>query len=218
MVFQFSKTHFVSSFPLLGKRWFGVTASTDILCRDFRNLLVSGRQSDLVVNCGNRNMYGHALIFFARSRVFEKMLLDCEEGVLTLNKCDEPVFAHLLSYIYSGSIGDCTTVCLSKLCEAAARYGLEDLKNKCFLAMRARLGKENIYEYLIVSDTLNNFDFKTAAVTYLVEEDDLLDGEEWKDFFQKNSRLGNEILRAALEKKSKRISFLRKINEIQRNR
>lgn len=100
---------------------------------------------------GNKTIGAHQSILTAGSRVFAAMFQSVPREAQTRREdIDMDVLVQLLAYLYSGNAPKlCCEQLAQPLYDAAARFGVEPLKQDCIVALVKRLNVENTLELLV---------------------------------------------------------------------
>lgn len=145
--------------------------STQKLSEDFEKLLISKKNSDVVILVGDKKFDAHRFILTTRSCVFEAMFSydtkEKKEKEVTITDIDGEIFEKLLEYIYTDKVED-LDIFAEELLEASDKYQLQGLKEMCEDSLAKTLSIENAIRILILADRHNAKHLKEFAMNYAV--------------------------------------------------
>lgn len=132
----------------------------------------------------------HINILSARSPVFSAMfqsgLIKEENRPVIITDIEMEVFKQMLIYLYTGSAPKLEEECITPpLLEAAEKYGIEMLKNRCVGVLLKRLKKDNAIKLLIWSHFHSIPSLYHYSMNCVVDNwRELCSKQEWMDFMK----------------------------------
>lgn len=138
--------------------------------QDFVKLFESGRNADVSFLVQGERIPAHKLVLESRCAVFDRMLeSDMEEGiskVITVTDIEPRIFKELLKFLYAEHQPQIAGKDLLDLLLAADKYGVEVLAQICERKVIADFNRRNYVEALLVADSINRQELKSAAMTF----------------------------------------------------
>lgn len=154
-----------------------------------------------IVACDNKKIKSHKFVL-SRSRVFDAMLnvhdtKEAQDGVIEISDIDHDVLTEMLRYMYTDEIPKIKEMAC-KLLIAANKYDLQGLANDCEDYLIKNLTVENFVEALVIADSLELHQLKSAAIHFVTEnrKNNIFASEEWKCLEKDHLELVLEILKS----------------------
>jgi len=136
------------------------------------SLYQSGKFSDCIIVCGNKEFQCHKTILASRSPVFDAMLShDMEEkksGRIVVEDLDVDVVQGMLEFIYSGHVKD-IKLKASGLLAAADKYDLTLLKQLCVTSLCLNIDSSNVLDMLVLSEVYNEPTLRSLSLAFTTE-------------------------------------------------
>ncbi|KAF8771108.1 Speckle-type POZ protein-like B like protein [Argiope bruennichi] len=163
---------------------------------DLKNMFEGGIFADAAIKVGTEIFKVHKNILSARSPVFRKMftkgMKGTIDGTLVIKNLDEDTTRRLLIYIYTDTISACQWEDIKNLFSAADNYEITSLKKKCVSLMKASLSVSNVCEALVLANSHQDDDLKTAAFGFIFKYG--FSSDAWKEFEKLNFSLAHQTL------------------------
>jgi len=137
---------------------------TTNLCRTqlqshFIDMFESAAYADVTFLVQNEKMAAHKSVLASRSSYFKNMfeagMQESASNQVTVTDVEPATFKAVLRFLYSGLMEEEEFASLAELIGAADKYGLDELKKACELAMRTDLQMENLIDALLLADMHN---------------------------------------------------------------
>ncbi|XP_074095898.1 speckle-type POZ protein-like [Cotesia typhae] len=145
--------------------------TTQKLSEDFEKLLISKKNSDVVIFVGDNKFDAHRFILTTRSCVFEAMFSydtkEKKENEVTITDIDGEIFEKLLEYIYTDKV-EYLDIFAEELLEASDKYQLQGLKEMCEDSLAKTVSIENAIRIIILADCHNAKHLKKFTMNYAV--------------------------------------------------
>lgn len=169
------------------------------LIQDYKNVLLDGRNHDLILKIGDKELRAHQDILRARSRVFQSMLdHDMKEkssGIIDVPDCDPRAMELYLSYVYCVTVEAHDQSNMLGLYYIADKYDMKGLKEDCSKFIKKSLSTTNICDIIQLALRHSDSGLLEYATEYFMENAlDIMVTVEWQSFLMNNSTLGNELL------------------------
>lgn len=144
------------------------------VCESLQALLQTGNLSDVVLKVGSETIDAHRLILAARSPVFERMfscpMKETTDNEVLVQDFDAISMRALVKYLYTGVVdhvdleSDDYAV---NLLQAAHRYEVPGLVDRCVQVLVGRLRVETAAERLEMAELLGNKYFKAQCLEFI---------------------------------------------------
>lgn len=126
------------------------------LMNDYKQIFVSGDNSDLLVRTSDGNVLKlHKFPLITRSNTFNRMfnsdMSENESGVLEIKDFDSVVLTELFRFIYYNHVENLGDIDM-ELYKAAEKYLMQELKEKCLQSIFETIMKKDIIEVLEFAD------------------------------------------------------------------
>lgn len=176
---------------------------------DFKELLLSGSNSDVIIEVKHKKFNCHRCILGARSPVFAAMLdHDMKEktsGVLTIEDVEPDVFQEFLLYLYSGNDNLLSWKNFPELYKLADKYGVEDLKNVITNDIKENINKENFIEFFKLSRLPNDSKLSQVVIQFFVDKSiEIVRREDWMTCLSENPVECNVLIKALADYSQKK--------------
>lgn len=181
------------------------------LCNSFKDLLTSGRMSDVVIVVSGERLNAHSVILGARSQVFNTMLSSpMKEGLekeVTIPDVSVDVMKGLLEYLYTGNIekplddDDFS----SGLLRAAHRFELKELLQECEQIMVSQISASNAVCWFELADVLSCQELRAACLRCIRQHLSAIQGTEgYEQLVERRPALLKDIIAAVAPPPAKR--------------
>ncbi|GBN58921.1 Speckle-type POZ protein B [Araneus ventricosus] len=172
--------------------------ASNTLTDDIKSLYGVEFLCDLELRTSTSSFSAHKIILCARSPVFTKMFAtDFRENkskCVEITDMDSDTLRRLLLYIYTDTLEDLDIKTACRLYEAADKYWILSLKDRCSAFLKENLDTSNACEVLAVADMHNDEDFKLAVQEYILEHECVFRSEKWKYLISINPKLTSETM------------------------
>ena len=178
------------------------------MMKNFEQFFLSKEMSDIQIKCGDKTFEAHQVILSSWSPVFRGMfqaeMKEKETKTVEIQDLDPDVMLEMLKFFYIGSCNisqkNPDPVNVMGLLEAADRYQVDILKEKCEEVMISILDPTNCLRILDCADMFGAQDLKTRAMELVVSNmKTLLGSDEWKECAKKRPHLFVDISEALAE-------------------
>jgi len=144
------------------------------VCESLQALLQTGNLSDVVLKVGSETIDAHRLILAARSPVFERMfscpMKETTDNEVLVQDFDAISMRALVKYLYTGvvdHVGLESDDYAVNLLQAAHRYEVPGLVDRCVQVLVGRLRVETAAERLEMAELLGNRYFKAQCLEFI---------------------------------------------------
>lgn len=146
------------------------------VCEALGALLSTKELVDVIIEVNEERIEAHSVILAARSPVFSRMfassMKESIEKVVRLNDLDAGAVMAMINYMYTGALSqellDSDESAL-RLLEAAHRYEITTLVDKCTSALGGRLSVETVSERLQLANLFNCKTFQAQCLNFIRE-------------------------------------------------
>lgn len=172
---------------------------------DFKEMLLSGKNSDVTIQVKRKKFKCHRCILSARSPVFSAMMEhDMKEkasGVVTIKDAEPTAFQEFLLYLYTGNKDHLNWKNLADLYKLGDKYNVEDLKSLCVKHIKKNITVVNFYEFFLLSQQCNDSELKDITVEFFLEfSKDIVGSDNWITFLSENLAECNVLITALANK------------------
>ncbi|CAK9058861.1 unnamed protein product [Durusdinium trenchii] len=144
------------------------------VCQSLQALLQSGSMADVALKVGSEEIQAHSIILGARSPVFERMfscpMKEKKDKEVHIQDLEAAPVKALVKYLYTGVVDqtslDNDNLALSLL-EAAHRYEVPGLVERCVQVIVTRFKVETVAERLEMADMIGSKYFKAQCLEYI---------------------------------------------------
>lgn len=162
-------------------------------------MLLGGRNHDLILKVGDKELRAHRDILRARSRVFESMLdHDMKEknsGVIDIRDCNVQAMEQFLTYVYCGKVENLDKSNMLELYYVADKYEMMGLKAECTHFIKNSLSQTNICNVIQLASKHTDSYLLEQATNYFIDNAlDIMRTVEWQLFLKENPTVANELL------------------------
>lgn len=183
--------------------FFSFSTDMQIFRGGYKELLLSGRNSDFTINVKSMKFEVHRSILAARSPVFSAMMEhEMEEkrsGEMTIIDADPAVFKEFLLYLYTGDEEDLDWKNIADLYTLGDKYFVQDLKHLCVERIKTHISIENFFQIFYISQQLNNLNISESVIQFFLEDAKEIVASEKCIEFVKTHREESNVLLEALE-------------------
>ncbi|KAF8771103.1 TD and POZ domain-containing protein 4 [Argiope bruennichi] len=152
--------------------------------------------SDVSLRAGTVSFPVHKLILSSRSPVFKAMFTkDMKEKTSTcidIPDMDADTLHQLLFYIYENKLQKLTWEMAANLFEAADRYGIMDLSEKCSKFLKSNLSESNVCDILVLADMHHDENLRKSVLDFIQKNSEIIYSDGWKVFKENHSKLAWE--------------------------
>lgn len=156
----------------------------------------SQKYTDLSIMCNGKLFQAHKLVLGSASPVFESLIENQIDSLLTVDDVAPEVFQVLLEFVYTGQVSmDYEKA--KALLEAADKYKFGDLKNMCLCKIESNINVLTAVEILIIFDKRCNTrrKFKMNVMNFIKSNIvDVISSPAWKEILVKHVDLLEEVL------------------------
>ncbi|GFU66281.1 kelch-like protein 6 [Trichonephila clavipes] len=166
------------------------------LKKDFKALYNEGTLSDVTLYTKTKSFPAHSAVLCARSPVFKDMFTnDMKEEIEGNVDLNADTVRRMLLYMYTDSLEGLRWESALRLYEAANKYEILALREKCSAFLEDHMSPINVCDALLLTDTHQDSDFKDFVQTYIIDRDKyVFCSKEWKMLVKKNSELAVETM------------------------
>ncbi|KAF8787348.1 Speckle-type POZ protein like [Argiope bruennichi] len=166
---------------------------------DLKSICCDGFLSDIMLCTATNTFPVHKIILSARSPVFMRMfstdMKEKHDEYVDITDVSSETLFRLLLYIYTDTVEDLTMEAASELYEAADKYSVLSLKEKCSTFIKDNFSPSNVCQILIIADLHHDEILKLAVQDYILENYYIVfKSEEWKQLMETNPRLTTETM------------------------
>lgn len=157
-----------------------LTPSLQKMKTDFRIMFMQPEFGDITIAVDGKTLRAHKDILSGRCPVFAAMFSqewqEQKTQVVTIKDFDFETVFSMIEYIYYGGDDDAydDTVDIFELLNAAHMYQLDHLKSKCEQQLCTSLHKENVVNYIAISDTFDLPKLKIEALAFLMNGNQIM--------------------------------------------
>lgn len=144
------------------------------VCESLQGLLQSGNMADVVLKVGNEVIQAHSIILAARSPVFERMfscpMKEKQEKEVHIKDLEAIPVKALVRYLYTGVVDQAaldSDELAVNLLEAAHRYEVPGLVERCVQMIVGRFKVETVAERLEMADLIGSKYFKAQCLEFI---------------------------------------------------
>ncbi|XP_057324126.1 speckle-type POZ protein-like [Microplitis mediator] len=173
--------------------------SNNQMIADYRELYNSKVNSDVTVIIADKEFQAHKIILSARSPVLAAMfahdMVEKKSNQVSIPDITPETFENLLHYIYTDEVTDLDAVA-GDLLEAADKYQLPSLKEKCEESLSRSLNCENAGEIMVLADRHNAKKLLDYVIKFIaINASDVTKSDGFKKIEELNSSLGFELFK-----------------------
>ena len=174
----------------------------------FKQLFESKLLSDVVIRVKKERFDAHKNILAARSSVFLAMfqseLTETQTNTVKIEGIEPAVFKEVLRFIYTDQVEQLDELA-KELFEAAERYMLDFLKEKCVSHLATKISVENCAELLLLADLHSAAELKTFVLDFFRSRaSDVAQTASWQQLMESaNPHLLRDISKALISKTGK---------------
>ncbi|GBN35696.1 TD and POZ domain-containing protein 1 [Araneus ventricosus] len=154
---------------------------------------------DVQLRVGTETIPAHRDILRARSPVFRKMFsIDTKEKAnecINITDLNLDTVKRMLLFLYTDTTGELELQSAKELYFASDKYDISSLKQRCSIFMKQNLQPSNVCEILVLADTHQDEELKSAVQEYILKYDqEIFVSDEWKSFIKSNSYLAAQVM------------------------
>ncbi|GBN98769.1 TD and POZ domain-containing protein 1 [Araneus ventricosus] len=174
-----------------------VTENSSALINDLMGLYKDQSLCDVKLQTKTNVFPVHATILSARSPVFRAMFsTDMKEklnGLVDVCDLDDETVHQLIAFLYSNKLEGLEWEDALRLYEAADKYAITSLKDRCSLFLKGNVNLKNACGALILSDLHQDKGLKSTVQDYILKNaKEIFKSEEWQLLADTNSKLALE--------------------------
>jgi len=167
------------------KRQTKILIPSNSLITDIGELINDKTYSDIELVCGGQSVFAHKMILAARSEYFNERLKEDTEK-LVIEGISNEVFMICLKYIYTDAIPEINSENALPILEGANLFKLQRLKSIIEANLRPKINKENVIQWLEITDKYGADQLYSICIDYIVENyDEVTTMEEFKNLDKK---------------------------------
>ncbi|GFS59812.1 TD and POZ domain-containing protein 1 [Trichonephila clavipes] len=175
------------------------------LKEDFKTLYTDGTISDIKLCTGTQFFPSHTAVLCARSPVFKAMFSDDMKekikGSVDIVDLNDDTIRRMLLYMYTDSVEDLQWESALRLYEAADKYQILSLREKCSALLEDHLTPTNACDALMLADRHQDNNFKEIVQNYILDcSECVFCSEEWKTLLENNLKLAAETMHKVWKK------------------
>lgn len=160
---------------------------------DFRDLLLSGKYSDVTLKVKQKNFYCHKCILAARSPVFAAMMQNVVEKKAScdviIEDAEPNVFQMFLLFLYTGKDDYIIWQNITDLYKLADKYCVKDIKRVCRNDIKYNISSNNFCEFFYLSLQHNDPELIKMTVQFsLKHSSNTILYENWMTFLSEHSK------------------------------
>ncbi|XP_015925866.1 speckle-type POZ protein [Parasteatoda tepidariorum] len=169
------------------------------LQEDFKCMFLSKKFCDVKLSVENHVIEAHKSVLAARSPIFCAMfdmnMIETLTGTVKIVDIDYNTVNLFLEFLYTDNVGVIDFERAKKLLIVADKYQVLTLKEKCSIFLNCKMSLTNVYEILVLADTISHARLKAAAIDFIVKNsEEILLSSEWITWLQNNTELASEVL------------------------
>ncbi|GBM99559.1 TD and POZ domain-containing protein 4 [Araneus ventricosus] len=174
-----------------------VTENSCALINDLMSLYKDQSLCDVKLQTKTNAFPVHTTILSARSPVFRAMFsTDMKEklnGLVDVSDLDDETVHQLIVFLYTNKLEELKWEDAVRLYEAADKYAITSLKDRCSLFLKGSLNLKNACGALILSDLHHDKGLKSSVQDYILKNaKEIFKSEEWQLLADTNSKLALE--------------------------
>jgi len=153
--------------------------------------------ADITISCDEHEYECHKLILASRSPFFKTMfetnMKEKKTGKYVIKCMKAEVFEDVLKYIYTGAAPRIGLVA-KELLEAAYRFQLTTLKERCEVTLCSQIEERNCIDLLLFGELFQASTLKNAVLKFVSNNMKKLETSEWKKKLMPNPSLLLEVI------------------------
>ncbi|CAL1276732.1 unnamed protein product [Larinioides sclopetarius] len=174
-----------------------VTEDSCTLITDLMSLYNDQNLGDVKLETKTSVFPAHTTILSARSPVFRAMFsADMKEklnGSVDVSDLDDETVRQLLLFLYSNKLQELKWEDALRLYDAADKYEITSLKDRCSYFLKGNLNLKNACEALILSDLHHDEGLKSTVQDFIMKNaEEIFKSEGWKLLADNNPKLALE--------------------------
>ncbi|GFT19007.1 speckle-type POZ protein [Trichonephila clavipes] len=164
-----------------------------------RSMYLEELLCDVELCTPTKTFSAHKNILSARSPVFKAMFTnEMKEKIkesVNITDVDAGTMHRILLYVYTDILEDLCLETASPLYEAADKYQILSLRNKCSAFLMASLSVNNVCNVLILADMHQDNELKYSVQDYILRNDKVIFcSSEWKHLMDTHVKLAAETM------------------------
>lgn len=168
--------------------------------QNFKELLYSGKNSDVTIQVQHKKFNCHKRILEARSPVFSAMMKEKASGVVTIKDADPATFEQFLLYLYSGDKGHLNWENITDLYKLANNYAVKDMKKVCVEYIRDNITVENFCQLYRLSQLHIDSELTNIIVQFFLKKSkEIVRSENWIAYVSSNPVVSNVLITALVD-------------------
>lgn len=170
------------------------------LQQDFKEMLVHGKISDVILKVKGREFKVHRCVLAARSPVLLDMMTHDKDAkrkntdIVELPHFDPDIFSAFLNYLYTGNVEDINSKNVKELFSIADSYKVNGLIKVCLNHIMKDISVDNFCDMLTLSLRHEEECLKEACTQFFAKNSlNIILTPKWKAFLAANPEAGNEL-------------------------
>ncbi|GBL76035.1 TD and POZ domain-containing protein 4 [Araneus ventricosus] len=185
-----------------------LSISKRTLNENLKSLFHDNILPDIKLKTSSEIYFAHKSILSARSPVFRAMfsnnMKEKFSDCVDIEDLSSDTVYRMLHYVYTAEVKDIQFEDACELYRAADKYEILPLRDQCSAYLKCNFCPSNVCEALILADTHQDKDLKTAAQDFIFEHD-VINNEEWLQLLGTNLKLAADTMYSQIQKvKNKR--------------
>ncbi|KFM70955.1 Speckle-type POZ protein B, partial [Stegodyphus mimosarum] len=171
----------------------------DYVSDDLRTLYTTGKLSDVKIVAGSETFLVHKIVLTARSPVFSRMfqneMVEAKSNTITIQDTEPAILKTMLCYIYTADLDQPLKECALSLYEAADKYDIPTLKEKCASFLKSNLTVKNVCEVLLLADMHEDKKLYENVRDFIaVHAEEVFTTNEWPSFVDIRPKTAAKVL------------------------
>ncbi|XP_035219038.1 speckle-type POZ protein-like [Stegodyphus dumicola] len=188
----------------------------DYVSDNLRQLYKTRKLSDVKIVAGSETFLVHKIVLSARSPVFSKMfeneMVEAKSNTINIQDTEPSILNTMLCYMYTADLDQPLKECALSLYEAADKYDIPTLKEKCASFLKSNISVKNVCEVLLLADMHEDKKlFEKVSDFIAAHAEEVFTTNEWPSFVDARPKTAAKILQEIVvvlrndsEKKSKK--------------
>ncbi|KFM77845.1 Speckle-type POZ protein B, partial [Stegodyphus mimosarum] len=188
----------------------------DYVSDDLRTLYTTGKLSDVKIVAGSETFLVHKIVLSARSpvffRMFENEMVEAKSNTINIQDTEPAILKTMLCYMYTAYLDQPLKECALSLYEAADKYDIPTLKEKCASFLKSNLTVKNVCEVLLLADMHEDKKLYENVRDFIAAHaEEVFSTNEWPSFVDIRPNTAAQVLQQIVvvlrndsEKKSKK--------------
>ena len=171
---------------------------------DYKQLLLSGRHSDVTIQVEKKEFKCHKCILAVRSPVFSAMfehnMQENVSGLVTIKDAKPTSFQTFLHYLYTGNEEHLNWENVIDLYQLGDKYVVEKLKDLCVEYMRKNLSMDKFFDVFLLSQQYNDSILTNISkLFFLNNSNNIVCSKSWMNLLTENPNESNVLITALVD-------------------